>query len=173
MSELCKSPSQGPAAATVLDKHDQIIVRITMVRAQAARCTPWPTETPKPEDAAGRFAALQRRPVAQMSAASSCDRAGGTSCPQPGARPRGAAAGLQRGRNDRVAEDVGPLAEAAVARHDHRAAVIAGVVELDEQIARPSRPPDRGSRRRFGAARVPYARNRSCIAYTLASAVSG
>lgn len=43
---------------------------------------------------------------------------------------------VQQGRgHDRVAEDRGPLAEAAVAGHDQRAALVAGVDELEEQVA--------------------------------------
>jgi hypothetical protein len=41
----------------------------------------------------------------------------------------------QRGGDHGVAEDLGPLAEAAVAGQDHRAALVAGVDELEEQVA--------------------------------------
>src|SRR5271156_3008682 len=41
----------------------------------------------------------------------------------------------QRGSNDRIAEDVTPFGEAAVGGEDHRALFVAGVDELEEQVA--------------------------------------
>lgn len=38
----------------------------------------------------------------------------------------------QRGGDHGIADDVGPLAEAAVAGHDHGAAFVAGVDQLEE-----------------------------------------
>ena len=41
----------------------------------------------------------------------------------------------QRGGDDGVAEDLTPFGKAAVGREDHCAALVAGVDELEEQIA--------------------------------------
>ena len=41
----------------------------------------------------------------------------------------------QRGGDDGIAEDLAPFGEAAVGGEDHRAAFVAGVDELEEQIA--------------------------------------
>jgi hypothetical protein len=41
----------------------------------------------------------------------------------------------QRGCNDRIAEDLAPFGEAAVGGEDHGAPFVAGVDELEEEIA--------------------------------------
>ena len=41
----------------------------------------------------------------------------------------------QRGGDDGIAEDLAPFGEAAVGGEDHRALLVAGVDELEEQIA--------------------------------------
>ena len=41
----------------------------------------------------------------------------------------------QRGRNDGIAEDLAPFGEAPVRVEDHGALIVAGVDELEEQIA--------------------------------------
>src|ERR1700709_275312 len=41
----------------------------------------------------------------------------------------------KRGRDDGIAEDISPFGEAAVRGEDHRALFIAGVDELEEQVA--------------------------------------
>lgn len=41
----------------------------------------------------------------------------------------------QRGGDDRIAEDITPLGEAAVGSEDHRALFVAGVDQLEEEVA--------------------------------------
>lgn len=41
----------------------------------------------------------------------------------------------QRGGDDRIAEDITPLGEAAVGSEDHRSSLVTGVDQLEEEVA--------------------------------------